>query len=216
MSIDRPSVSPAISDSGFSQSSRNTKRWSGGGLISSSGGGFNAVTADLGDFEDIDIGNFDPGDDDSKPRLKRNQAELTGLVMKRSRCPFENAEPSTLGKVWKKTSSKRTSTGTTLMAESPTRSSGGEGSRPSSKRGLTVPPALSLDSLSNGHTSNVRKVSRYRQTSSEIEKVYDSDDSVPPETVFYNVPLSPSKIPRAQKFQKFRAPEKSRTVVLPL
>ena len=207
MSIERPAVSPAISDSGFSQSSRTAKRRSGGGFISSSGDGVNAVTAELGDFEYIDLGNHDPGDDDSKPRLKRNQTELTGLGMRRSRCPFENVEPSTAGKVWKKISPKRASVGTTLMAESPTRSSGGEGSRPSSKRGLGVPPALSLDTMSNGHTSNVRKVSSHRRTSAEFEKVYDSDESVPPETVFYNVPLSPSRIPKTQKLEKFQAPE---------
>ena len=206
MSIDRPAVSPAISDSGFSQSSRTTKRWSGGGLISSSGSGVNAVTAELGDFEDIDLGSHDPGDSDSKSRLKRNQTELIGLGMRRSRCPFENAEPSSVGKVWRKASPKRASVGTTLMTESPTRSSGGDSSRPSSKRGLTVPVALSLDSMSNGHISNVRKGSRHRRRSSEIEKVYDSDDSVPPETVFYNVPLSPSRVPRTQKIEKFRAP----------
>ena len=206
MSIDIPSISPALSDSGFSQSSRTTKRWSGGGLISSSGGGLNAVTAELGDFEDINLGGHDPGDGDSKSRSKSNHTELIGLGTRRSRYPFENAEPSKVGKVWRKTSPRRTSMGTTLKAESPTRSSGGESSRPSSKRGLTVPAALSLDSMSNGHASNVRKASRHRRRSSDIERGYDSDDSVPPDTVFYNVPLSPSKIPKAQKFEKFQTP----------
>ena len=202
MSIDRPAASPAISDSGLSQSSRTTKRWSGVGLISSSGGGLNAVSVEVGDFEDIDLGrDHDPGDDESKPRFKRNQPELTGLGIRRSRSPFESGESS---KVWRKTSPKRGSIG--LGTDSPNRGSISESSRPTSKRGVTVPGPLSLEAISNGHTPNMRRVSRHRRTSSEIERVYDSDDSVPPETVFYNVPVSPSRLPQSRKFEKFQSP----------
>lgn len=201
MSIDRPAASPAISDSGLSQSSRTTKRWSGVGLISSSGGGLNAVSVEVGDFEDIDLGrDYDPGDDDSKPRFKRNQSELTGLGIRRSRSPFESGESS---KVWRKTSPKRGSIG--LGTDSPKRGSVSETSRPTSKRGITVPGPLGLDAISNGHTPNMRRVSRHRRTSSEIERVYDSDDSVPPETVFYNIPVSPSRLPQSRKFEKFQS-----------
>jgi hypothetical protein len=52
----------------------------------------------------------------------------------------------------------------------------------------------------------MRKLSHHRRTSSELERVYDSDDSVPPETVFHNVPLSPSKIPQLRKFEKLKGP----------
>jgi hypothetical protein len=202
MSIDRPAASPAISDSGLSQSSRTTKRWSGAGLISSSGGGLNAVSVEVGDFEDIDLGrDHDPGDDESKPRFKRNQSELTGLGIRRSRSPFESGESS---KVWRKTSPKRGSIG--LGTDSPNRGSISENSRPTSKRGVTVPGPLSLEAISSGHTPNMRRVSRHRRTSSEIERVYDSDDSVPPETVFYNVPVSPSRLPQSRKFEKFQSP----------
>src|SRR5271170_1918207 len=182
MSIDRPGVSPAISDSGFSQGSRTTKRWSGAGLVSSSGG-VNPVTVEVGDFEEIDLGNHDPGDDDSKSRLKPAPTELNGLGIKRSRSPFESAETT---KFWRKTSPKRASMGPGLSAtpDSPTKSSGGESSRPTSKRGSTIPAPLKLDAISNGHTAHTRKISRHRRTSSEMERVYDSDDSVPPETVF--------------------------------
>lgn len=209
MSIDRPAVSPAISDSGLSQGSRTTKRGSGVGLMSSSGGGgINAVSVD-GDFEDIDLGGHDPGDGDSKARLKPNQNEAKGLGTRRSRSPFEVGEVSNIGKFWRKASPKRTSAGPALgpMVESPTGSSGGESIMPSSKRGLTGPGPLSLDSISNGQTSNVRKVLRHRRTSLDIEKVYDSDDSVPSDTVFYNVPVSPSKIPQTLKDDKLRPPD---------
>ena len=46
----------------------------------------------------------------------------------------------------------------------------------------------------HGALSGVRKISRHGRTSSEIERVYDSDDSIPPETVFHNVPVSPSNL----------------------
>lgn len=206
MSIDRPAVSPAISDSGLSQGSRTR---SGTGLISSSGGGggLNAVSID-GDFEDIDLGGHDPGDDDSKARLKPNQNEVKGLGTRRSRSPLEVGELSNIGKFWRKASPKRMPVGPALgpMVESPTASSGGESPRPCSKRGFTGPGPLSLDAISNGQTSNVRKVLRHRRTSSDVEKVYDSDDSVPPDTVFYNVPVSPSKIPQTLKGDKLRLP----------
>jgi len=205
MSVDRPAVSPAISESGLSHSSRN-KRWSGGGFISSSGGGGGLnVSSELADFEDIDLGGHDPGDGDSKPRMKRHHSELTGLGIRRSRSP-NDANPggessSNSSKFWRKTSPKRNSI-VGLAPESP-KSSGGESSRPSSKRGLT---ALNLESISNGNPSNMRKLSHHRRTSSELERVYDSDDSVPPETVFHNVPLSPSKIPQLRKFEKVKGP----------
>jgi hypothetical protein len=207
MSIDVPSVSPALSDSGFSHSSRTTKRWSGTGLISSSGGGINAVSVELGDFEDIDLGkDHDPGDGDTRPRIRQSQTELTGLGISRSRSPFENNESSNVPKLWRKSSPRRTSVGLGVPVDSPPRSSGGENSRPSSKRGVSVPGPLTLDGISNGHTANVRRMVRHRRTSSEIERVYDSDDSVPPETVFYNIPVSPSKIPQLRKFEKFQSP----------
>lgn len=208
MSIERPSVSPAISDSGFSQNSRTTKRWSGGGLMSS--GGLNAVSVEVGDFEDIDLGGHDPGDDDSKSRLKPTQNELTGLRIRRARSPFETGDSLKTAKFWRRASPKRTSMGPGLgpTGESPTRSSGSDGSRPSSKRGLTAPGPgpWSLDSISNEHSSNVRNVSRHRRTSSEFEQGYDSDDSVPPDTVFHNVPLNPPRTPRAHKLDKLAPP----------
>lgn len=191
--MERPAASPALSDSGLSQGSRATKRWSGAGLISaSSGGGLNAVSVELGDFEDIDLGkDHDPGDDDSKPRIRRNQSELTGLGIRRSRSPFESGEAPHTPKFWRTTSPKRASHGLSVDSnDSPSKSSVSGSSRPSSKRGFTAPGPLSLDAISNGHTTNIRKVSRHRRTSSEVERVYDSDDSVPPETVFYNVPVS--------------------------
>src|SRR5271170_1321140 len=202
MSIDRPAVSPAISESGFSHSSRN-KRWSGGGFISSSGGGGGLnVSSELADFEDIDLGGRDPGDGDSKPRMNRQPSELTGLGIRRSRSPNDTTTGGeSSSKFWRKTSPKRNSI-VGLAPESP-KSSGGESSRPSSKRGLT---ALNLESISNGNTSNMRKLSHHRRTSSELERVYDSDDSIPPETVFHNVPLSPSKIPQMRKFTKVPGP----------
>jgi hypothetical protein len=52
----------------------------------------------------------------------------------------------------------------------------------------------------------MRKLSHHRRTSAERERVYDSDDSVPPETVFHNVPLNPSKIPQVRKLENFRGP----------
>lgn len=206
MSIDRPAVSPAISESGLSHGSRN-KRWSGGGFISSSGGGGGLnVSSELADFEDIDLGGRDPGDGDSKPRMNRHPSELTGLGIRRSRSPLDNTleSSSNSSKLWRKTSPKRNSI-VGLAPESP-KSSGGESSRPSSKRGMTVPGSLNLDSISNGNTSNMRKLSHHRRTSSELERVYDSDDSIPPETVFHNVPLSPSKIPQMRKFTKGPGP----------
>lgn len=219
MSIDKPEVSPAISDTAPSQSSRTTKRWSGAGLISSSGGGHGMVSVELGDFEDIDLGrDHDPGDGDSKPRLKRGQTDsVSGFGIGRSRSPFETPDASTPKKNWKKMSPKRQTVGLGIgpVMGSPTRSSGGEGSRPTSKRGATAPVPLSLDSISNGYTANMRRISRHRRTSSEIEKIYDSDDSVPPETVFYNVPVSPSRIPQAQKFDKFSFPDERRTPTVP-
>ena len=205
MSIDKPAVSPAISESGFSHSSRN-KRWSGGGFVSSSGGGGLNVSSELADFEDIDLGGRDPGDGDTKPRINRHHSELTGLGIRRSRSPLDTNPETSLNssKSWKKVPPKRNSM-VGLAPESP-KSSGGESSRPSSKRGMTVPGALNLDSISNGNTSNMRKLSHHRRTSSELERVYDSDDSVPPETVFHNVPLSPSKIPQLPKFSKVPGP----------
>lgn len=191
--MERPAASPALSDSGLSHESRATKRWSGAGLISSSGGGFNTVSVEFGDFEDIDLGRVrDPGDDDSKPRLKRNQTELTGLGIRRSRSPFQSSETSSTPKPWRTTSPKRASHGLSVdSGDSPSKGSASAGSsRPSSKRGNTVPGSLNLEAISNGATTNIRKVSRHRRTSSEVERVYDSDDSVPPETVFYNVPVS--------------------------
>jgi hypothetical protein len=218
MSVDKPAVSPAISDTALSQSSRTTKRWSGAGLISSSGGGLGSVSVELGDFEDIDLGrDNDPGDDDSKPRMKRNQTDsVSGFGIGRSRSPFETSDASTT-KSWKKTSPKRQTIGLGIVPVmgSPTRSSGGESSRPTSKRGATAPVPLSLDSISNGYTANMRRISRHRRTSSEIEKIYDSDDSVPPETVFYNVPVSPSRIPQTRKLEKFSFPDERRTPTVP-
>jgi hypothetical protein len=202
MSVDRPAVSPAISESGLSHSSRN-KRWSGGGFISSSGGGGGLnVSTELADFEDIDLGGRDPGDGDSKPRIKRHHSELTGLGIRRSKSPLDTTpgeSSSNSSKYWRKASPKRNSI-VGLAPESP-KSSGGESSRPSSKKGA-VPGSLNLESISNGNTSNTRKLSHHRRTSSGFEMVYDSDDSVPPETVFHNVPLSPSKIPKLRKFEK--------------
>src|SRR5271154_3265303 len=106
MSIDRPTGSPAMSESGVSQSSRTTRRWSGVGLISSSGGGgINSISAELGDFEDIDLGqNHDPGDDGSRPASKRNQSDVAGLGRNRSKSPFDNSGSA---KVWRKPSPKR-------------------------------------------------------------------------------------------------------------
>ena len=190
--MERPAASPEISDSGLSQGSRATKRWSGAGLISSSGGGLNTVSVEFGDFEDIDLGrDRDPGDDDSKPRLKPNQTELTGLGIRRSRSPFESGESSNTPKPWRTASPKRASHGLSVdSGDSPSKGSVSGNSRPSSKRGITVPGSLNLEAISNGSTTNLRKASRHRRTSSEVERVYDSDDSVPPETVFYNVPVS--------------------------
>lgn len=187
--MERPAASPAISDSGLSQGSRATKRWSGAGLISSSGGGLNTVSVEFGDFEEIDLGkDCDPGDDDSKPRLRRNQAELAGLGIRRSRSPFESGDTP---KLWRTTSPKRASHGLSVdSGDSPGKVSVNGSSRPSSKRGVSFPGSLNLDAISNGQTTNVRNVTRHRRTSSEMEGVYDSDDSIPPETVFYNVPVS--------------------------
>ena len=206
MSIDRPSASPAISDSGFSHSSHN-KRGSGGGFLSSSGGGGGLnVSSELADFEDIDLGGHDPGDGDSKRRINRHHSELTGLGIRRSRSANDTtAETSSnSSKHRRKTSPKRNSI-VGLAPESP-KSSGGESSRPSSKTGITVLGAMNLDSISNGSTSNTRKLSHHRRTSSEMERIYDSDDSVPPDTVFHNVPLSPSKIPQLRNLEKVKGP----------
>ena len=194
MSMDGPALSPAISDSSFSQSSRTTKRWSGGALIL---GG--PVSVELGDFEDINLGRYNPGDGGSKLRVKSPRPELSGLGSRVSRPPFESAESPNAVKVWRKPSPNRTSVGPILMADSPTRSSGGESSRPTSKRGLTVPAASTLDALPNGLTTSGRRVSRHSRTSSEIETTYDSDDSVPLDTIFYNVPVSPLRIPQPGK-----------------
>ena len=49
----------------------------------------------------------------------------------------------------------------------------------------------------------MRKISRHRRTSSEIDRMYDSDDSVPPETVFSNVPVSPGRVNQKGKFENF-------------
>ena len=192
MSADRPAHSPAISDSGISQSSRATRRLSGLGLVSSSGGGGNIPSVEPGDFEDIDLGSHDPGDGD-KPPLKRNTIDLAGLGIRKSRPAFDSADSA---KPWKGHTPKQGSFGNAaamgaLIVGSPTKSSEGSGSsRPTSRRGLTV-PGPSGDS---GVSSGMRKISRHGRTSSEIEIVYDSDDSIPPETVFHNVPVSPSKL----------------------
>jgi len=194
MSIDRPTESPAMSESGVSHSSRNTRRWSGVGLISSSGGGgINSISAELGDFEDIDLGqNHDPGDDGSRPASQRNQSDVGGLGRNRSKSPFDNSGPV---KVWRKTSPKRQNV-IPVQNGSPTRSPSRDAIRPTSKRTGKLPPPLPLGSLSNGQTSMLRKIS-HRRTSSEFERTYDSDESVPPDTVFYNVPVSPSKLPKS-------------------
>src|SRR5579859_2852780 len=191
MSVDKPAPSPALSDTTPSNSSAPNKRWSGAGFLSSSGGGVNAGIVELGDFEDIDLGrDNDPGDGDTTPKMKRNQGDVMGLGILRSRSPFESAES---GKFWRKTSPRRTSLGLGLgpNGNSPTKGTASEGSRPTSKRGSTASIPITFEGAANGHPA--RKVSRHRRTSSEIERVYDSDDSVPPETVFYNVPVSPSR-----------------------
>jgi hypothetical protein len=191
MSIDRPVASPAISDSAFSHSSRaTTKRQSGVGLISSSGG--NAQAVELGDFEDIDLGSHDPGDDDTLT-VKRGATDFTGLGIRKSRSAFEPADSG--AKLWRKSSPKRGSFGAGglsagLTVGSPTKSSEGGNSRPTSRRGPSLSGLAEI-----GVIVGMRKISRHRRTSSEIERVYDSDDSIPPETVFHNVPVSPSAGP---------------------
>jgi len=208
MSIDRPAVSPAISEhSGPSYGSRTTKRWSGAGLISSSGGGgSNAVSVELGNFEDIDLGqDRDPGDGDSTPKIRRGQSELTGLGISRSRSPFDGADSPNGSKFWRRQSPKRGSvasaSGQTM--DLPVKSATKDGSKLTSKKGISRPGPLALESISNGHHPSMRKISRHRRTSSEIERTYDSDDSVPPETIFYNIPVSPGRIPQKNKFEKF-------------
>lgn len=206
MSIDRPSVSPAISDSGISQSSRATGRRSGGEFISSSSGCPNTLSVESGDFEEIDLGCHDPGDGDSKHRSYRNQTEVMGLGIRPSRSPFEAAETSPTN-FWRKSSPKRTSAGVGAgghLGEFPKRNSSGETPRPSPNRVVTVPGLLTSDSASNISTPNPRRIAHHRRTSSEIEKVYDSDDSVPPETILHNIPVSPSNIPDMSELDRLR------------
>lgn len=200
MSADRqalsPAASPAASESGHSYHSRTTKRGSGTGLVYA-----NTLPAELRDFEDIDLGNHDPGDGDSAPRLTRARSDTGGVGMKRSRSPYETSDGP---KSYRRSSSKQgsISSGFGKGSESPSRSSGGDTSRPSSKRGLTVPS--SLETIPNGIATNMgRKGSRHRRTSCETDRNYDSDDSVPPGTVLTNIPVSPSKIPQSHGLEKF-------------
>jgi hypothetical protein len=202
MSIDQPAVSPALSDySGPSYGSRGTKRWSGAGLISSSGGnGPNAVSVELGDFEDIDLGqDRDPRDGDITPKLQRRQSELHGLGISRSRSPFDGTDSPNGSKFWRRHSPKRGSIAS-VSNNGIDQYARKDGSRPPSRRKSSVPNTLILE---NGHITNLRKTSRHRRTSSEIDRMYDSDDSVPPETVFANVPVSPGQINQKGKFEKF-------------
>lgn len=208
MSIDRPSVSPALSDhSGPSFGSRTTKRWSGAGLISSSGGtGLNAVSVELGDFEDIDLGqDRDPGDGDTTPKLRRGQSELHGLGISRSRSPFDGNETPNGSKFWRRQSPKRGSIASISgsSVDQPAKSGNRDSSRPISRRKPSIPSSLNLENVTNGHLTNAQKPSRHRRTSSEIDRMYDSDDSVPPETVFSNVPVSPGVNNQKGKFEKF-------------
>jgi hypothetical protein len=192
------SASPPASESGASQGSRVAQRWSGGALLSSSGGGPTVIASDMGDFEDIDLGGHDPGDGDSKPRLTPEPRTLG-----RSRSPFEVVE----SKFWKRASPKRGSSSPgTETAPSPIRNSASETSRPSSKRDLNSQQPLVHDLSHNGHLSVRAVVRGHRRTSSEFERIYDSDDSVPPDTVFYNVPLSQSKLSGTGKPTPHRPP----------
>ena len=189
MPVDRPAHSPAISDSGISQSSRATRRISSAGPVSSSGGGGNILTVEVGDFEDIDFGSHDPGDDD-KPPLKRNATGLAGLGFRKSR-PNADSLKLRRGHSPIQGSFGHAAAVGVLTVGSPTKSSEGSGgSRPASRRGLSVSGPIS----ENGVLPSMWKISRHRRTSSEIEIGYDSDDSIPPETVFHNVPVSPSKL----------------------
>jgi hypothetical protein len=188
-------LSPSISEQTRESPSTARKRWSGTGFHSSSGGPTSAFI-EPGDFEEIDLGKEqDIGDGDRKPRVRRNNSDFTGLKS-RSRSPFDTGDGAN-GKVWRTASPKRGSLPAQSIAakDALLKNLTNSHARPNSKRGLS----LSLEPISSGHTPNMRKTSRHRRTSSEIEGSYDSDESIPPETVFYNIPVSPQP-PAVERF----------------
>lgn len=77
-------------------------------------------------------------------------------------------------------------------------------SRPTSSRGLSPArhstsiqsPGVAPLPLGNGYRPSIspygpKRTSWQKKTSEQLEEEYDSDDEVPPDAIFYNVPLSP-------------------------
>ncbi|KAA8900835.1 rab-GTPase-TBC domain-containing protein [Sphaerosporella brunnea] len=73
--------------------------------------------------------------------------------------------------------------------------------RPTSSRGPSparhsIVPNGSVATLGSGYRPSIspsgpKRTSWQRKTSEQLEEEYDSDDEVPPDAIFYNVPLSP-------------------------
>jgi hypothetical protein len=76
--------------------------------------------------------------------------------------------------------------------------------RPTSSRGPSPAPhpghlngnGVTSTSLANGYRPSIspygpKRTSWQRKTSDQLEQEYDSDDEIPPDAIFYNVPLSP-------------------------
>ncbi|KAI5795083.1 rab-GTPase-TBC domain-containing protein [Geopyxis carbonaria] len=71
--------------------------------------------------------------------------------------------------------------------------------RSGSRNRSPVPQSAHPNGVANGVSNGLPRVSPHapkrtswqRKTSDQLEEEYDSDDEVPPDTIFYNIPLSP-------------------------
>ena len=83
-----------------------------------------------------------------------------------------------------------------LSSPAPSRSTSSRGPSPARHSTSSQFPGVAPMPLGNGYRPNIsphgpKRTAWQKKTSDQLEEEYDSDDEVPPDAIFYNVPFSP-------------------------